>query len=335
MLQLRNASSFSAFMAVHPDVDGVDTLFVVAKGAFTLSERPEFATEQVAVVKADTYYGEPGASSLEFASEVHPAKVGTDAVLVGSAWAPNARAVPQLDVVLRIAELEKTVRVTGDREWKKGFNSPSISPPKPFERMPLTFERAFGGTVVDPESGKVSSIETNPVGVGYAGTLRPEAVVGRPLPNLEDPRHLVTKPSDVAAPAGFGFVAASWMPRRGYAGTYDDAWQRGRAPYLPADFDRRFLQTASSGLTFDRTLTGGETGSLDNASPQPSLKFRVPSVRPVIDVKFERRIERLGARMETVLIQPDDGLMLVTWRGAFPCDKAPLRVRSVDIGMEG
>ena len=40
-------------------------------------------------------------------------------------------------------------------------------------------------------------------------------------------------------------MAPHWLPRRAWAGTYDDAWRISRAPYLPADFDARFFQLYS------------------------------------------------------------------------------------------
>ena len=49
------------------------------------------------------------------------------------------------------------------------------------------------------------------------------------------------------------------MPRRGFAGTYGARWQRTRAPYLPVDFDPRFLQFAVGGMAFDFHLKGNET----------------------------------------------------------------------------
>jgi hypothetical protein len=35
--------------------------------------------------------------------------------------------------------------------------------------------------------------------------------------------------------------------------------------------------------------------------------------------------------LETVLIEPEDDRLCLTWRAAVPCDKAALKVRSVTI----
>ena len=49
---------------------------------------------------------------------------------------------------------------------------------------------------------------------------------------------------DRPAPACLAPIAEAWEPRRSFAGTYDAAWQQGRAPYLPTDLDPRFLASA-------------------------------------------------------------------------------------------
>lgn len=63
--------------------------------------------------------------------------------MVGQAWAPMGRKVSQLDVDLHVAEKRKTIRVFGDRHWR---NDGSITSTQPFENLPITYERAYGGT---------------------------------------------------------------------------------------------------------------------------------------------------------------------------------------------
>ena len=44
-----------------------------------------------------------------------------------------------------------------------------------------------------------------------------------------------------------------------YAGTYDKKWQEERAPLLPRDFSKRFLNAAAPGLVAPGYLRGDET----------------------------------------------------------------------------
>lgn len=316
-------------MALFPDESGIDTLYVVVKGTFALGEELTLSRAPIAPVAADTYWGEPGASSLRYASEIHLSKPGTDVVLVGQAWSPNGRRVSSLDVTLQVAHRTKAVRVFGDRSWRSG----GISSPAPFDRVPLVYERAFGGVHVT-EGGEVLAEERNPVGVGFAGKRKAKELQGQPLPNLEDPRQLLRGLGDSPAPAGFGFVAPSWLPRRAYAGTYDETWQKTRASYLPADFDPRYFCAAHPDLVFDRHLEGGEPVELTNGSAAGPLRFALPRCRMEVTVKVAGTPVTPPVCLETVLLEPDESRLCLTWRAAVPCDKKALKVEQVDIALQ-
>jgi hypothetical protein len=328
MLQLINKSPFLPVVSVLPDRAGIETLYVVVKGTFTLEARPAPAAQQVAPHAKDVYCGEPGASSLKYASEVHVGKAGTDVVLVGSARSPNGRPVTEMLAAVEVAGRRKVVRVVGDRTWRGrtgGFWAPA-----PFSTMPLVYERAFGGTH-DDGRGSVAADERNPVGVGFRGRRSIHDVAGQRLPNLEDPLSPIAKFGDQPPPAGFGFVAPSWLPRRAYAGTYDDAWKTTRAPFLPDDFDPRFDNAAPPDLAFDRFLVGGEPMKLHGVCDDALLELSVPGARPRIEVAIAGDRELPEARLETILIEPDERRLCLTWRAALPCDKRALKVQSITI----
>ncbi len=71
----------------------------------------------------------------------------------------------------------------------------------------------------------------------------------------------------------------AWRERR--CGTRDEAWQRGRCPQMPADFDYRFFQVAAPRLVV-RRLTGGTRVSLDGLLPTGPLGFQLPAFVPVV-----------------------------------------------------
>lgn len=330
MLQLRNDTPLAAAMAVFPDERGVETVYAVVKGTLALGGGPALAAKQVPVAPADVYWGEPGVSSLRYASELHLAKPGTDVVLVGTARPSEAPPVAQLDVEVAAAERRKVVRVFGDRVWRNGGTP---SPPAPFASMPLVYERAFGG-LHRTAGGRLLGEERNPVGAGFRGERSDDELVGLPLPNLEDPAALLRNPGDAPAPAGFGFVAPAWLPRRTFAGTYDEAWKKGRAPYLPLDFDPRFFHAAHPDLAFDRFLQGGEPVEVLNADPGGPLRFSLPRWRIRVRIRIAGSTAEPPARLETVLLEPDEGRLCLTWRAAAPCDKKALRVEEVAVGLE-
>ena len=330
MLQLDNETPFETHLSVMPDATGVDTLFVVLKATFALGRQLEIAEEQEPVVVADACKGEPGASSLEVAGEVHLARPGTDVVLTGEAVAPGGRPVDRLDVTVVVAGQGKAVRVFGDRQWYSGAMGIQPGSPRPFARMPLVYERAFGGAM----EGSVAFEARNPVGVGVWADRPASEAVGRPVPNLEDPRRLLQAPGDRPPPACFGPVAPSWQPRAGFAGTYDQQWQRTRAPLLPVDFDARFFNVAPPELTFPGHLQGGEPVQVSGVSPDGLLSFHLPVCRLVATVALGRDLQRPPLSLEKVHIQPGEGRLCLLWRAALPCDKQAMKVRAVHVGLQ-
>ncbi|RKH47405.1 DUF2169 family type VI secretion system accessory protein [Corallococcus sicarius] len=328
MLQVQNETPFVPGLFILPDEAGVDTVYLSVKATFHFGAGAlQVAEVQPPLVLADTYWGESGASSLKYASEVHLLKPGTDVVLVGDAFAPGGRAVTSCLVSLGVGALQRTLQVFGARQWKGGVMSPRISTPEPFVRMPLRYEHAFGGTHV-PEGGRgeVLAEPRNPVGRGFRGRRSASEMLNLPLPNVEDPRALVHSISDAPVPMGLGYVAPSWMPRRALAGTYDEAWKTGRAPYLPRDFKPDYFRAASPGLSAAGFLEGGEPVELRNVTPSGVVSLRLPRCELDVTARIAGRSQQVRMRLETVLLEPGEERLSLLWRGALPCDKQVLKV---------
>lgn len=322
MLQLDNQTPFRALLSVLPDRDAIETLYVIVKATLVLRPRLSLAPEQVPVTLADEYHGDPADSSLKAVSEIHVGKPGTDVLLMGRAWGPRGGAVREAWVNVAAAERRKAIRVSGDRVW---LADGTPSAPEPFEAMPLVWERAFGGT--HPLEDRVLAEERNPIGVGFAGKRSAQDLAGQPVPNLEDPTAPLERQGQTPAPVCLAPTAAHWLPRRRYAGTYDERWQRTRAPYLPLDFDPRFLQCAATELAFDRYLQGGEPFEIQGAAPDGPIAFALPAANLDIQIRVAGSIERPPAHLETILIEPDENRVCLTWRAALPCDR---RIRKVE-----
>ena len=335
MLQLHNETPFRAHIAVFPDPTGIETLYITARAAFQLAGAGlAVAPEQRQIQLADEHGGDPARSSLVRAGEVHLLKPGTDVVLLGEAFAPGGRAATSVDVKLSVGPVTKTVRVFGDRSWVTGA-SDHISSPEPFLRMPLVYERAFGGVVeLDPDTGRTTLDPRNPAGVGFARLRGGGVISARALPNLEDPARLITSIDDRPPPAGLGFIAPSWEPRRLFAGTYDKAWQRTRAPYLPEDFDPRYFHVAHPDLVCKGHLRGGEIIEVHNASPSGAMRVRVPRCEIEAAVKIAGATSRPPLALETVLIEPGERLVSLLFRGALSCDKRMLAIEHVRLTIK-
>jgi hypothetical protein len=328
LLQVANKSPFVPQVSVLADETGVETLYVVVRGTFDLAPNPKAAEQQLPPAAGDVYWGDPATSSLKYASEIHVGKRGTDVVLLGHAYPPGERPVPEMLVALSVAGRQKVVQVIGDRTWRTVMGG--FTHPEPFAKMPLLYERSFGGRH-DDGKGHVSAEERNPVGTGFRGRRSLAEAGACKVPNLEDPRRLLKGFGDQPPPVGFGFVAPSWQPRRAHAGTYDHNWQKDRSPYLPKDFDRRFDNAATPDLVFDPFLVGGEPLIITGLSPEGTLRLPIPKANPSVKVTIAGKREAPPVQLETVLIEPDERRLCLTWRAALACDKRALKIQSVTI----
>lgn len=331
MLQLKNDTPFAASVALLPDATGIDTLYTVVKGTFTVGRSVGLADEQIPVSFADQHHGDPAASSVRVPSDLCLGKPGTDVVLIGSAWAPGGKPTWSSDVSLTAGTVAKTVRVFGDRVWDSGPGGSSVRYVTPFDRLPLVWERAFGGS---DETDRGPVLEPrNPVGCGFRAPRSTRPVAGLPLPNLEDPAALITSPSDTPQPSCFAPIASHWEPRRSFAGTYDEAWQNSRSPYLPADFDARFFQIAPFGLTASAYFQGGEWIDVRGATPDGALQFQIPALRLKITYRLDSGEEKRPAVLDTVIVEPDATRLTLVWRASFQCDKKALRTKEVEASL--
>ena len=137
-----------------------------------------------------------------------------------------------------------------------------------------------------------------------------------PVPNVEDPRQLISSWKDRPQPAGFGVVASHWMPRLKYGGTYDAAWQKNRFPLLAADFDPRFFQCAPEDQ--QAALRGGETVELTNLTPDGRLTFELPRLWLGFETRFgERRVDH-RANLHTVILEPAIPRVIMVWHTILP-----------------
>lgn len=332
--EIDNRTPFAFAPLLLADEDGRPLVAPIVKATFDVSiaGKVTLAAEQAAVSFTGKHHGEPGESSLCSEPEVAFVKPATDVVMLGHAHA-QARSATQVDVVFRVGPVEKSARVTGDRCWQPGLFGMKVSEARPFERIPLVYERAFGGWDRSAEAPDLHEREPrNPVGVGFLAR-RNKATPGAPLPNLEDPAHPMKSPGDRPSPVGFGFLCADWQPRSAYAGTYDDAWSKSRAPRLPTDFDRRFFNAASPGLVVAGYLRGDEDVIALGVTPEGRWEFALPGIHaPRCLVALRTGSDReLEARLDTVVVDADARRLTLIWRCFTTLSSGPHDLRAVRV----
>src|SRR5438132_4445083 len=147
MLQLKNQTPFETMPLLAPDPNGVDSIYAVVKSTYTIgADKIVLDPKQAPVTNADEYGGPPGKSSVKTATDLALIKPGTDVFLLGHAYTPQGKPARSSEISLNVGPVQRTIRVFGNRVWRQGVLSSSMSEPEPFEKMPLVWERAFGGT---------------------------------------------------------------------------------------------------------------------------------------------------------------------------------------------
>jgi len=333
-VELINKTSFAAERTVLLDRDGIETLLVVVKATYSMGadNKLSVAEEQMPIQMADEFYGKPGISSIKYESDLALVKNRTDIALIGHAYAQKSK-TRRVDVTLRVGQLTKKVRIFGDRVWKK-LGVYYKSSPIPFEKMPLVYERAFGGADLTNKKQRKQGYETrNPVGTGYRIKYT-KKIKGTKLPNLEDPRKTIKKWKDHPEPAGFGFIGRDWEPRLGYAGTYDEKWFKTRSPLLPSNFNELYFQGAHKSLITKGFLRGDEAVEGRNLSANGYFSYKLPGVTPDVLVKIGNKEEKPEMRLDTLILEPDINRVMLVWRGKVKAHRQLYDVKSIQIDLE-
>ena len=317
MWQVDNRTPFAAERGWVRDRNGAEIWLVAVKCTWNIGPdgTTEIAEDQPPVLRLPEHHGDPGSSSIKYDGDLVLTKTATDILVAGQAHAPGGRPVSQLDVGFRVGPVQKLLRVFGDRVWY----STGPSSPEPFLKIPLVYERAFGGADQKSAHPDRDWEWRNPVGTGFA--VSRDNLVGRPVPNVEYPDEPIKEWNDRPRPAGFGAIAGHWHTRLALAGTYDDRWLKERQPLVPADFDDRFFQCAPQDQQAPGFLHGGEPVVLYRLTPGGELRFHLPKVFLGFETRFydgTRQIHR-ERKLHTVILEPDVPRVSLVWHTALPC----------------
>jgi hypothetical protein len=338
-MELINATRMTAGYTMGMEVSGRELLVVVIKGTFVLpkpGEEVRLAELQLPLIMADTFSGEPGFSAPVYEVDFAPRKHACDVLLVGSAYAPAGKAVTRTQVGLRVGSMSKTCDVVGPRVWKASAVRIVATEPEPFTRLPVSYDVAFGGA--DRHSDDESEHDAylpNPVGRGWHKHLKAAWVDGSPLPNTEEPGRSVAFPTDKARPMAFGPLGRGWPQRAQYAGTYDQKWLDDVFPFLPKDFDERYFQAAPQDQQIPLPKSPLQV-ELRGFTPDGLRQFTLPYFEAPVHV-FPKKGDREDyiANLDTIVFEPDDGRLTMTWRVTRPLAKSMHEIAQVLVGKKG
>jgi hypothetical protein len=334
-VRLLNASGMAAGWTVALDKDGRERLVVVVKGTFVLPARSgaeaRLAPAQLPLAEADSFTGAPGLSATLVESDFAPAKPRCDVLLNGSAYVPGGRSAQRVVVGLQVGAMRKAFAVHGPRAWDAPGERIRPGPAASFERQPISYDIAFGGTdarASDPAYH--GAYADNPAGRGWHRILR--RLDGVPMSQTEETDDPVTRPDGSYRPMSFGPIGRGVPARLRHAGTYDQHWQDNVFPFLPADFDPLYFQCAPEDQRIAHPR-GGEPVVLVNLTPDGRREFALPA-REVPIIFFRRRAERVETQgtPDTILFEPDAGRFTIAWRASLALERDVFEVPQIVVG---
>ncbi len=299
---------------------------LVLRGTWALPRegRAKMSPEQLPLVMADRFYGEPGASSPREESDLAPFKPRCDLVVIGDARSPGGAPTPSWTAGVRVGDHTAAVRVTGPRAWERAAGW-RLSAPAPSVTVPMRYELAFGGGEGDAKCAR------NPVGVGHLGGRSLDGRDRVQAPQIESLDEPVIELGREYAPRGLGVIGRAWQPRLARAGTYDDAWLSNTWPALPPDFDFNYWNGAHPDLTASPWLRGDEAVELHGMHHDGPRRFELPDVYVYALVHHEDApAAPLPMKLDTLVLDAERDLVSLVWRLALPVEPA---VREVEARM--
>ena len=227
-----------------------------------------------------------------------------EVLVFGKAFSPGGLARPVFQARVQVGPVDKSVFVVGKRRWVRGVPSD----PEPHAELALGWEKAFGGP----------GCADNPLGVGFA-PVEEDGKQVHPLPQLEDPRHLLKSPNDRPPPAAFGPLDPTRRERQSKLGTYDTKWLESDFPGFARDLDPEYFMLAPLDQRLPGFFQGGELIALENLhAAEPALTGRVTGLAARCFVTRRAPgdgFEEIGTRLETVVLLPNVRRMVAIFRG--------------------
>lgn len=260
-------------------------------------------------------------------------KPSTDVLVRGSGYSTRGP-VRMLDTAVSVGPMRKRVRAWGERAMRvMPGGALSFSQPEPFTEVPLTWELAYGGRdehaekcLLAPrkrfaarrgERGRIFAYPRNRWGRGYFLNVDIDRLEGQLAPRLEVPEEPVEAAQILAAdPCDWKKrpAAACYAPMD--CATFPRAAWAVRSPGTP--LDARIANCAPSELCGAR-LQGNERVCLMNMHPKRELfELELPGERPRLLLEPPGcSIQDLPALLQTVLIEPAEERVTLTWAAAL------------------
>lgn len=270
-----------------------------------------------------------------------------EVIVLGAAYPQGGRPATWCPVGMSVGSVRRELLVIGDREWLP-LDAPttqrSISDPAPFTRMPLTWERSFGGTatvLLDPDAEVVVNHAMNPLGTGFdpAPAARilgrqvgvpegwPRVDRRRRLPNIERPDDRVANWASDPRPGGWATIPLD-SPMHGHRLADAGALARDPEPSWP---HHEALYRAHPDWILPLPPAGTPV-VLDGFAPEGRITLTIPRLRAVMDWVIGDERGSLELRPHTLVLLPEERRLYMVYRTHFnlpqPGVERALRLRT-------
>jgi hypothetical protein len=280
----------SAAAAVVWRLEGQLHVTVIVKSTFAFAQDAAMTrAPPQPILRAEVHHGKHPTRSVQFTSDLVPYLPQADVLFTGHAHA-RAGGVVQAQLV----RLEIFDGAGAQPLLNKAL---LVQDSKGFDRMPLVYERAFGGL----------GSQDNPLGTG--------ALAGSPEPNI-------VNPMDPRRVASFGPIGRIWPARKRLLGKTPRSAIDAAVVELPRSFDWTYYQAAPPEQRIDY-LQGDEWILLEGLHPTMSrLQMQLPGARGLawIDGLADFGVpegHEVILNADTLRIDGDEQRCTMVWRAAF------------------
>jgi len=309
---------------------------LLAKATFRIVERPSGAAQETHTLDLETQdpvplHAQDKKTELGLRPRddlVHDNEV-FEVILLGKAYVPGAhRPAPATMVNLSVGSVERELLVVGDRQWTNGGSV--MTEPEPFETMPLTWDRAFGGTAVveiDEESFLEVADPRNRAGRGFDAEAAAEGLDGtfeapsgyprldrqRRLPNLEDPENRIQSPDDSPDPVCWATLpmTSGLRMQQVVEDIPEDELTSQRLLQEDAILHRAHPEWVIPVPPREARVT------LRNATPDGLLSFRMPALSVVFDYINGGPTATRPLPPQVLVLEPEEMRLTLTYRKPF------------------
>jgi hypothetical protein len=250
---------------------------------------------------------------------------GVDLIVLANAYPRAAEA--QLGVAIRAGDFSHEIGVFGDRRWERRGGELVASEPAAFEKMPLVWDRAYGGKLA-VESGEMPCA-ANPLGRGFY--LDESQAEGSALPNLEDPARPIASFRDAPEPRCSAPCGRDLALRILRSAEFDTS---GPVPRL-VKFKPAYFNNAHPSLVLPHEPRDGAPFEITHVRPGgESLRFAFAARAFHVYVQLQDRPYVFPAHLESIVVFAEQQRVVLGWKCAFRYRMVPLE-RRVAVLCEG